>query len=155
MTVTWEGMTGPGRGGVIAWWRGTWPGCGPAYLSVAYRGGVYAWAWRTRPGSTNIADQGHANTLQAAQHEAEEAAGVTRADMSATLAPMTMTKSERGRVANAALTTEQRSAAGRARAAMLHHPTSLARRIAKAWPDLSDDDRREVRRSLREAGVIK
>lgn len=67
---------------------------------------------------------------------------------------MPMTKSQRGRVANAALSTEQRSAAGRARAKMLHHPTTLARRIAKAWPDMTDDDRRAVRRTLREAGVI-
>lgn len=56
--------------------------------------------------------------------------------------------------ANAALTTEQRSAAGKARAAQLHHPTTLARRIAKAWPELSDEDRRAVRRELRAAGVI-
>lgn len=76
--------------------------------------------------------------------------------MSATLAPMAdkMTKSERGRVANAALTTEQRSAAGKARAAMLHSPITLARRIGRKWDELSDDDRRAVRRELRQAGVI-
>jgi hypothetical protein len=52
------------------------------------------------------------------------------------------------------LTTEQRSAAGKARAAQLYHPTTLARRIGKAWPDLSDEDRKAVRRELRAAGVI-
>lgn len=61
---------------------------------------------------------------------------------------------ERARRANAALTTEQRSAAGKARAAQLHHPTTLARRIGKAWPELSDEDRRTVRRELRAAGII-
>jgi len=65
-----------------------------------------------------------------------------------------LTTTERAARANAALTTEQRQAAGRARAATLHHPTTLARRIAKAWPELSDEDRREVRRELRRAGVI-
>lgn len=76
------------------------------------------------------------------------------ADMSATLVGMPMTPHERAQRANAALTTEQRSAAGRARAAQLHHPVTLARRIAKAWPELSDEDRRAVRRELRAAGVI-
>jgi hypothetical protein len=65
-----------------------------------------------------------------------------------------MTPHERAARANAALTTEQRSAAGKARAAQLHHPTTLARRIGKAWPDLSDEDRKAVRRELRAAGVI-
>lgn len=73
----------------------------------------------------------------------------------ASLADMGLTPHERARKANAALTTEQRQAAGRARAATLHHPITLARRIAKAWGGLSDEDRREVRRALREAGVIK
>lgn len=76
--------------------------------------------------------------------------------MSARVVAMTekMSKSERGRVANAALTTEQRAAAGRARAAATHHPLSLARRIGKRWADLTDDERRAVRRTLRDAGVI-
>jgi hypothetical protein len=65
-----------------------------------------------------------------------------------------MSNHERAKAANAALTTEQRSAAGRARAAALHHPAALARRIGKAWPELSDDDRKAVRRELRAAGVI-
>jgi 5-formyltetrahydrofolate cyclo-ligase len=65
-----------------------------------------------------------------------------------------LTTHERAKAANAALTTEQRSAAGKARAAALHHPVTLARRIAKAWPELSDEDRRAVRRELRRAGVI-
>jgi hypothetical protein len=61
---------------------------------------------------------------------------------------------ERAQRANAALTTEQRSAAGRARAAQLHHPITLARRIGAKWPELSDEDRKAVRRELRAAGVI-
>ena len=65
-----------------------------------------------------------------------------------------LTTTERAAKANAALTTEQRSAAGKARAAQLHHPTTLARRIAKAWPELSDEDRKAVRRELRAAGII-
>ncbi len=65
-----------------------------------------------------------------------------------------LTTTERAARANAALTTEQRSAAGRARAATLHHPVTLARRIAAKWPELSDEDRRAVRRELRAAGVI-
>lgn len=77
-----------------------------------------------------------------------------RADIPATLVTMAMTPHERARVANAALTTEQRAAAGRARAAMLHHPVTLARRIARAWPELSADERRAVRRELRAAGII-
>jgi hypothetical protein len=74
--------------------------------------------------------------------------------MSATLTNMAMTPHERAKAANAALTPEQRSAAGKARAAQLHHPITLARRIGKAWADLSDEDRRAVRRELRAAGVI-
>lgn len=62
---------------------------------------------------------------------------------------------ERAVKANAALTSEQRSAAGKARAAQLHHPTTLARRLAKAWDGLGEDDRRTVRATLRAAGVMK
>lgn len=61
---------------------------------------------------------------------------------------------ERAQRANAALTTEQRSAAGRARAAQLHHPVTKARQIAKAWDGLSDEEKRAVRRELRAGGVI-
>lgn len=64
------------------------------------------------------------------------------------------TPHERAKRANAALTPEQRVAAARAGAARLHHPVTLARRIAKAWPGLSEDDRRAVRRVLRETGMI-
>jgi hypothetical protein len=67
---------------------------------------------------------------------------------------MAMTPHERAKAANAALTPEQRSAAGKARAAQLHHPVTLARRIGAKWPELSDEDRRAVRRELRAAGVI-
>lgn len=74
--------------------------------------------------------------------------------MSARLPGMAMTNTERAKVANAALTTEQRSAAGKARAAMLHDPVTLARRIGNKWPDMTDEKRRAVRRALREAGVI-
>lgn len=77
-----------------------------------------------------------------------------RADIAARLVGMAMTPHERAKAANAALTTDQRSAAGKARAAMLHHPVTKARQIAKAWPELSDEDRRAVRRELRAAGVI-
>lgn len=75
--------------------------------------------------------------------------------MSARLAGMTkLTTTERAKRANAALTTEQRSAAGKARAAVLHDPATKARSIAKVWDGLTDDKRREVRKILREAGVI-
>jgi hypothetical protein len=53
---------------------------------------------------------------------------------------MAMTPHERAKAANAALTPEQRSAAGKARAAQLHHPVTLARRIGAKWPELSDED---------------
>lgn len=75
--------------------------------------------------------------------------------MSARLDVMAMTTHERAKRANAALTPEQRSAAGKARAAKLHHPVTLAGRIAKAWPDLSEEDRKAVRAELRAAGIIK
>ena len=77
--------------------------------------------------------------------------------MSATIAGMALTpqqRTERAQRANAALTTEQKAAGGRASAALLHHPVNLARRIGRAWPGLSDEDRRAVRRALREAEVI-
>ena len=74
--------------------------------------------------------------------------------MSATIDGMPMDTHTRAKVANAALTTAQRSAAGKARAAALHHPISLARRLGAKWDGLSDDDRRAVRKALREAGVI-
>lgn len=74
--------------------------------------------------------------------------------MSATIERMTMTNHERAKAANAALTTEQRSAAGKARAAQLHSAAGLARRLAAKWPELSDEDRRAVRRELRAAGII-
>lgn len=77
------------------------------------------------------------------------------ADIPASIASMTMNPHERAKVANAALTPEHRSAAGKARAAQLHHPTTLARRLAAKWPELSDEDRRTVRAALREAGIIK
>ena len=79
------------------------------------------------------------------------------ADIPATIERMPMTpedRRERAKTANAALTTEQRQAAGRARAAALHDPETLAARIGKAWPDMTDEKRRAVRRKLREAGVI-
>lgn len=82
-------------------------------------------------------------------------------DMPATLSGMSprpdgrLSLHERAKRANAALTPEQRSAAGKARAAQLHHPTSLARRLAKAWPGLGEEDRKTVRATLRAAGVMK
>lgn len=62
---------------------------------------------------------------------------------------------ERAVRANAALTPEQRSAAGKARAAQLHHPTTLARRLAKGWAALGEDDRKAVRATLRAAGIMR
>jgi hypothetical protein len=85
--------------------------------------------------------------------ESEPAAAMV-ADISATIDRMTMTNHERAKAANAALTPEQRSAAGKARAAQLHHPVTLARRIGAKWAELSDEDRKAVRRELRAAGVI-
>lgn len=88
------------------------------------------------------------------------AAPAPQAAMPATVVPMSprpdgkLDTHERARVANAALTTEQRSAAGKARAAQLHHPTTLAQRIAKAWPKLNEEDRCAVRNELRAAGII-
>lgn len=72
----------------------------------------------------------------------------------AKIEPMPMTTTERAKVANAALTTAQRQTAGRARAAQLHSPVSLARRLGGKWADLTDAERKDVRRELRAAGVI-
>jgi hypothetical protein len=60
-----------------------------------------------------------------------------------------------GQASMAARTADER-AAGATRAAYgAHHPRTLARRIGAAWPELDDDERREVRAILREAGVIR
>jgi hypothetical protein len=151
--ATWESITSPLDRRTVVWWRGTWPGCGPAYLSVKRRGDTYVWAVRRRPGAEHIAAEGSALTMATARAQAERARGAV-ADIPATIDRMTMTNHERAKAANAALTPEQRSAAGKARAAQLHHPVTLARRIGAKWPELSDEDRKAVRRELRAAGVI-
>ena len=71
--ITWERILDPldRRKGV--WWRGTWPGGKPAYLSVAFRGGVFAWAVRSRPGPGHITAEGNAATLATAKRRAEGA----------------------------------------------------------------------------------
>lgn len=77
------------------------------------------------------------------------------AGMSARIGGMKLTPTERAKRANAALTTEQRSAAGKARAAILHDPLTKARAIAKVWEDLTDEKRRAIRSVLREAGIVR
>jgi hypothetical protein len=71
--VTWERIIDPIDRRKTVWWRGTWPGSGPAYLSVAFRGGVFVWAARRRPGPDHIAVTGHAVRLVAARRRAEKA----------------------------------------------------------------------------------
>lgn len=48
---------------------------------------------------------------------------------------------------------EDRGDFARKGAAAAHRPATLARRIAKAWVTLSEDERSEVREILRQAGV--
>lgn len=43
-----------------------------------------------------------------------------------------------------ALTTDERADSARIAALASHRPAALARRIVKAWPDLSDEERAEV-----------
>lgn len=52
------------------------------------------------------------------------------------------------------MTAEERSAVARAGAAGLHKPVTHARRLARAWPSLNAEDRKEVRQVLKEAGII-
>ena len=84
---------------------------------------------------------------------------MTQAGKSANVVPMTMTdeqRRERARTANAALTTEQRRTAGKAGAAKLHSPETLADRLARAWEatELTDERKRGIRKRLRAAGII-
>lgn len=73
--LTWERIADPLDRRKTVWWRGTWEGRGQAYLSVALRGGVYAWAVRHRPGPGHIAAQGRAASLATARRRAESARG--------------------------------------------------------------------------------
>lgn len=67
-----------------------------------------------------------------------------------------MDKDTRARVTSAgghgrarALTPDQRTASASSAARAAHSPAALARRIVKAWPDLSPAERAEVRAILR------
>jgi hypothetical protein len=53
-----------------------------------------------------------------------------------------------GRARAAKASPQALAAAGRAGAAGLHAPATLARRIVKAWPGLSQTERNEIRRIL-------
>ena len=76
--------------------------------------------------------------------------------MSANLDPMTPEeRQERAKTANAALTTQQRSAAGKARAAQLHSLVSLIDRACKKWETATDEEKRAARAKLRAAGIIR
>lgn len=74
--------------------------------------------------------------------------------MSASVDDMPMNTHERAKAANAALTTEQRSAAGKARAAALHSMLSLIDRACKKWPEATPEEKRAARAKLRAAGII-
>lgn len=86
---------------------------------------------------------------------------MTRAGKTANVVAMTMTdeqRHQRAKTANAALTPDQRSAAGKAGAAKLHSPEKLAERLGSAWgkldPTEDADRRKNIRKTLRAAGII-
>lgn len=78
--------------------------------------------------------------------------------MPATVAGMPVDTKRRasvaGKASRASLTPEQREESARAAAKAAHSLVSYCRRVAARWADASDDERREARRVLREAGVI-
>jgi len=53
----------------------------------------------------------------------------------------------------ASLTAQERAASASTAAKAAHSPAALARRVARAWPELSRAERAEVRAILREAGI--
>jgi hypothetical protein len=69
-----------------------------------------------------------------------------------------LTRTERatraGQASAASRTPDERAETARAGAAAAHRPAVLARRIARAWENLTTDEQREVREILRDAGVI-
>lgn len=69
--VKWERITDPLDARKTVWWRGTWPGCGKAYLSVKRTGHEYVWAVRSKPGSANIVDIDSVRTIGTAFKRAE------------------------------------------------------------------------------------
>ncbi len=69
--VRWEPIRDPRDRRRTVWWRGTWDGCGTAYLSVTRRGGVYCWTVRSRPGPDYVVAEGHASSLSVAQRRAD------------------------------------------------------------------------------------
>lgn len=60
-----------------------------------------------------------------------------------------------GQASAAAKTPEEREEAARHAAAGAHGPVATARKLAARWDDSTDEQRREVRRILREAGIIR
>lgn len=71
--VRWERITDPLDGRRTVWWRGTWEGCGTAYLSVRPQGGAHVWAVRSRPGPNHIERSSSAPDLRSAKRRAAEA----------------------------------------------------------------------------------
>jgi hypothetical protein len=89
------------------------------------------------------------------------AAEMTDVGMPARLAsvpPSPLTPTERasraGHASAAAKTQSERSEAASRAARAAHSPVGAARKLAAKWADASEDERREIRRVLRDAGVI-
>ena len=63
--------------------------------------------------------------------------------------------SRAGQASAEALTPEERKERARKAVSAANSPAARARSIARAWPELDDDERAEVRAILRRAGVIR
>ena len=82
--------------------------------------------------------------------------------MPATVAPVTpppLTFTERARAAGqaraASMTADERAESARNAANAAHSVVASARKIAGKWDEATEDERREARRILRAAGVIR
>lgn len=69
--VSWERIPDPLDRRKTVWWRGTWEGGSPAYLSVNGRDGAYHWAVRSKPGVDHVVAEGQAPSLAEARRIAD------------------------------------------------------------------------------------
>jgi hypothetical protein len=60
-----------------------------------------------------------------------------------------------GKASAAAKTPTERREAAAAAARVSHGPVARFRRAIKVWGEATDDERREIRRELRDAGIIR